>query len=472
MVPAWRTRAITSASLFLEGCALYLVIAVVAGLTRVEQLHMSFWLVVVALAWAYLLSSWIMSMNLTPGLRGAIGFAVGVPSLLVLTAWNAGEAISPFGLVTEGSASGIGTFVGTLIFLLLIWWRGVELRREEVTLDAVRSAFQIGMAVLLAAALIDAVLEGRIVSGFLVVGYFAVGLPAMALARFSAESGEEREMPRQWVWPILACVGGVLLLGLLISGLGLGGLDDVTRAVLDIVGSVGYRILEPVLMLIGLLAGALVSVGNWFSDLLGGGDLQGLIDAQRRINEFHESLRESKAEPRGDTLFKALQWAAAVIGTAMASFLVYRLFRSRRRGGHSVEVIESRESLFSVKHAGEDVGEAFTGLFAGLGAGRRRPSRIFRSPRDYYLALLENAVRVGRPRRESETPREHQRGLSGRLPSDPVARTVDRFQAFHYGSTPVQPEQMERLEADRIELEQFLKDNPPERQGDGQGDSG
>ena len=27
-----------------------------------------------------------------------------------------------------------------------------------------------------------------------------------------------------------------------------------------------------------------------------------------------------------------------------------------------------------------------------------------------------------------------------------------------------------QIEADRIELEQFLKDNPPERQGDGQGD--
>ena len=459
LLPAWRARAITAASLFLEGCALYLLIAVVAGLTRVEQLHMSFWLVIVALAWAYGLSWWIMNLSLTPALRGLIGFAVGLPSLLVLTAWSAGEPISAFGLLLGGSAKGIGTFVGTVIFLLIIWWRGVELRREEITLDSVRSAFQVGMAVLLAAALVDAVTEGRIVSGFLVVGFFAVGLPAMALARFSAESGEEREMPRQWIWPIIACVGVVLLLGLLVSGLGIGGLDDVTRAILDVVGNVGFRILEPVLMLIGLLAGVLVSVGNWFSEMLGGGDLQGLLDAQRRINEFHESLREAEAQPGGNALFTALQWTAAVLGAGVASYIVYRLFRARRRGGSNSDVTESRESLFSLKHAREDVGEAFSGLFGGVGANRRR-SRLFRSPRDYYHALLESAERAGRPKEESETPREHQRGLSGTLPADPVARTVDQFQGYHYGSVPVDPEQMERLEADREELEQFLKDNP------------
>ena len=134
---------------------------------------------------------------------------------------------------------------------------------------------------MLAAALIDAAVEGSIVSGFFVVGFFAVGLPGMALARFSAEGGEEREMPRQWIWPILACAGAVLLIGLLVSGLGVGGLDDVTRAVVRTIGQLGYRILEPVLLVIGFMAGALVSVGNWLSSMLGGGDLQGLLEAQR-----------------------------------------------------------------------------------------------------------------------------------------------------------------------------------------------
>ena len=331
-----------------------------------------------------------------------------------------------------------------------------------MTLDSVRSAFQMGMVVLLAAALIDSASEGSIVSGFLVIGYFAVGLPGMALARFSDESGEERQMPSQWIWPIAACVGGVLALGLLISGLGLGGLDDVTRVVVRTVGAVGFRILEPVLMVIGLLAGALVSVGNWLSGILGGGDIDGLIEAQRRLDQFHESLRDAERDPGGSTLFTALKWTAAVLGMAIATGVVYVLFRARRRGGSDMEVVESRESLFSLKRAGDDLGDALGGLFSGLRGASRRRSRVFRSPRDYYHALLELAERAGRPREGWETPREHQRSLLGVLPADPVARIVDDFQAAHYGAAPADAAGLERLEADRLALEEFLRERPQE----------
>ncbi len=463
MAPPWRTRAITGVALFLESCALYLVIAVFAHLAKFEQLQMPFWLVVASLAWGYGLSAWVLTLQVTPVLRGLIGLALGVPSLLVLTAWNAGEVLLPFNLLTSGEMSGVGLFVGSVLFLLVIWWRGVDLSREDITLDAVRSAFQIGMVVLLAVALIDAASEGSIVSGFLVVGFFAVGLLGMALARFSAESGEEREMPAQWLWPIAACVGGILALGLLVSGLGLGGLDDVTRVVVRVIGSVGYRILEPVLMVIGLLAGALVSVGNWFSGLMGGGNIDGLMEAQRRLDQFHQSLREADSGDGGSALFTALKWTAAVLGMAFAAVVVYSLFRARRRRGRDSEVVETRESLFSLKRAGDDLSDALGGLFAGLRGASRKRARNLLSPRDYYHALLDMAERAGRPREGWETPREHQRGLTGVLPADPVAHIVDQFQAAHYGGASGSPEQLERLEADRLELQNFLRDQPQER---------
>ena len=462
MRPYWRTRAITGVVLFLESCALYLVISVVSHLAKVDQLPMPFWLVAVALAWGYSLSFWILNLELTPVLRGLLGLALGVPSLLVLTAWNAGLSVLPFDLLTSGGLAGIGLFVGTMIFLIVIWWRGVEQSREEVTLDAVRSAFQIGMVVLLGAAIVDAISEERIVSGFLVVAFFGIGLPGMALARFSDESGEDREMPAQWIWPIAACVGGVLALGLIVSVLGLGGLDDFTRAVLNLVGSVGFSILEPILIAIGFLAGALVSVGNWLSGALGGGGLEGLMEAQRRLDEFHQSLREAETGDEGSILFTAMKWMAAVLGVIVATGVVYGLFRARRHRGSDPEVIESRESLFSLKRAGSDLGDALGGLFGGFGGTPRRRSRNFRSPRDYYHALLELAERAGRPRQEWETPREHQRGLSGVLPADPVARIVDEFQAAHYGASDPQVEQLRRLESDRLALEQFLRQAPRE----------
>ena len=90
----------------------------------------------------------------------------------------------------------------------------------------------------------------------------------------------------------------------------------MTRAVARAIGAAGYWMLEPVLLLIGLLAGALVSVGNWFSDLMGGGNLEGLIEAQRRLDEFHQTLRETETEPGGSGWFTALKWGAAAIGMA------------------------------------------------------------------------------------------------------------------------------------------------------------
>ena len=462
MGPRWRTRAVTGVAIFLEGCALYLVFSVVAHLSKVEQLPMPFWLVIAALAWGFVLSSWILGMKVTPVLRGVTGLMLGVPSLMVLTGWNAGLALHPFDLLLSGGMRGIGLFVGTIIFLLITWWRGVELSREEITLDAVRSAFQIGMIILLAAALIDAVVEARIVSGFFVVGFFAVGLMGMALARFSSETGEDREMPQQWIWPIAACVAAVLVLGLIFSGLGIGGLDDVTRGVVNLVGSLGYRLLEPVLLVIGFIAGGLVSLGNWLSSMLGGGSLDGLIEAQRRLDQFHESLREAESGDEGSALFTAMKWTAAALGVAIAAVVIYSLFKSRRRGSHDTEVVESRESLFSLKRAGDDISEVLSGLFGGLLGSSRRRSRRFQSPRDYYHALLDLSEKAGRPREDWETPREHQRSLAGVLPSDPVARIVDEFQAAHYGASPGDPELLGRLESDRLALEEFMRQLPHE----------
>ena len=463
MRPAWRTRSVTGVALFLESCTLYLIFSTVSALVRLEQLQLSFWLVLVALAWGYGLSLWILGLQVTPVIRGIVGTAAGVPSLLVLVAWKAGHPILPFGLLIPLEPGGLGLFVGSVIFLLITWWRGVQVSREEATLDSVRTAFQAGMITLLAAALIDAATAGRIVSGFFIIGFFTVGLLGMALARFSADGGEDREMPRQWLWPIGACVAGVLLLGLLISGLGLGGLDDVSRAVAGLIGAAGLRILEPLLMLVGLLAGALVSLGNWLAQLMGGGDLEGLLEAQRRINEFHDSLREAESDSEGNMLLVVLQWVAAAFGALAAVGIVYWLFRNRRRQAGTGQVVEVRESLFSLSRAGDDVNEALGSIFAGRWGASRRRHRIFATPRDYYHALLDMARRAGRPKDSWATPREHQRDLSGILPADPVSRIVDEFQDAHYGAVLTDVDRLDRLEEDRRALEDFLEQRNKDR---------
>lgn len=463
MRPAWRSGSVVAVALYLESCILFLIFATVASLVRLDDLRVPFWLVIVAVTWAFGLSLWILGLRVTPVLRGLVGIASGVPSLLVLVAWNVGLPFHPFSLLLPPEADSVGLFVGSMIFLLITWWRGVELSRDEATLDSIRLAFQVGMIVLLAAALIDAATEGRIVSGFFVVGFFAVGLTGMALARFSADGREGRELPRQWLWPIAVCVAGVLALGLVISGLGLGGLDDVTKAVGGLIGAIGLKILEPVIILLGLIASGLVSFGNWISQLSGGGDFEALLEAQRRIDAFHDSLRDVEPDPEGNLLVTALRWSAAAAGAIAAVGVIYWFFRRRSRHAGGSEVVEVRESLFSLSRAGEEVGDALGSLFPGRRRDSGNRARVFSTPRDYYHALLEVARRAGRPRDSWATPREHQRELSGTLPADPVSRTVDEFQAAHYGGIPPSVEQMDRLEEDRLALEEFLKQQERDR---------
>ena len=50
----------------------------------------------------------------------------------------------------------------------------------------------------------------------------------------------------------------------------------------------------------------------------------------------------------------------------------------------------------------------------------------------------------------------------GVLPADPVARIVDDFQAAHYGAAPMDSSQPERLEADRLAIEKFLRERETE----------
>lgn len=119
--------------------------------------------------------------------------------------------------------------------------------------------------VLFATVLIDTVTEADLVNGFLVIGYFGVGLVGMALARFSSEAGDSQIMSFEWWMPITVSVGAVLILGLVISGIGLGGLDDVTRALLKLIGNIGFWVIKPLLLGLGYIAGVLVALGNWLS---------------------------------------------------------------------------------------------------------------------------------------------------------------------------------------------------------------
>ncbi len=455
---SWRNNSVTAVALFLEGCALYLVFVTAAALIGQPGIVLPFWLVLLALAWSFVLMSYVLSVNVNPRIRGLLGLATGIPSLLVLTNLNTGSGYIPVDTLISGDVGSIVAIAGTLVFLITVWWRGASVAKEDITLDAVRSAFMWGLGVLFVTALLDSMVDKRVVNGFLVIGFFSVGLLGLSLARFSSESAETHVMSREWVTPILVSVAAVVLLGLLISAVGLGGLDDVTRGILRIGGTAGFWVLRPVLLLMGLLAAGLVEFGNWLSGLFGTGDFTGLIDAQQRLEEFHEGLREQAAEREPSTaLFTALKWSALTVAVAVGSWLIYLLFRSRRFMSREGDVEETRESLFTWGRANDDLSDMLAGWWHKMFPVKERDSdggKEPATPREYYHGFLGLAARLGKPRRDWETPNEHQRGLWGLLPTDPVFRIVQRFQRSHYGRED--DTGSESLREDWTELNEFM----------------
>ncbi|MSQ06391.1 MAG: DUF4129 domain-containing protein [Dehalococcoidia bacterium] len=460
----WRTSTVTGAVLFMEVAAFYLGIAMVSAAVQLPEARLPYWMVGLALVWAYLLSMYVQTVRFSLNLRGALGLVLSLVSLLLMASWSTGLGFLPLGPILNGDLKAVAALVLTLAFLLLVWWRGSSLAHDEVVLETVRGSFQWGLAVVFAAALADSFTGAEIASGFLIVSFFGVGLAGMALARFTSESGAGQGMSGQWFLAIGASIGAVLLVGVAISALGLGGLDDVTRSILRLVGAAGTWLLRPVLMVSGYLVGLLVELSHWLARMFGGGDLSSLDVAAEQIRQFHESLqKETQSGGPPEVLLTALKWLAVLAVSLLVGWVLFRAFRFRRLLRAASDVEETRESLFSWTGAGQDMssllGDWWNNLVkASEGEGGRRV--VPRDPREVYHALLLLAQRLGRPRREWQTPREHQGDLQGVLPAEPVGRIVSGFQLAHYGQGQVDDAEMARL------LQAWAALNQPETEGD------
>ena len=179
------------------------------------------------------------------------------------------------------------------------------------------------------------------------------------------------------------------------------------------------------------------------------------------MDEFHQGLRDQASEKEPSTaLFTALKWFALIVATSVAGWLVYRLFRSRKFKGQDGDVEETRESLFSWERANDDISGMIAAWWKRMFPVQDKASDSGQEPataREFYHGFLGLAARLGRPRRDSETPNEHQRSLWGLLPTDPVYRIVQRFQRSHYGPKESDDTGLEGLREDWTELNEFVE---------------
>ncbi len=436
-----RTSAVTGAGIFLEACAFFLAIVMASTAFHQTKAGLPFWMVFTTLSWAFLLSRFVQSLPLSSNLRGTAGLGASVLSLLILSHLRPGPGLLSLGQLIGGDARTVIVLALSLGFLALLWWRGVTMPHDEVSLDMARTSFRWGLIVLFVAVLADSIWSAYMVSGYLVVGFFAVGLAGLSLARFSWEAGGSQVMPASWWLPIGASVGTVILLGLLISGLGMGGLDDVTRAALEAAGIAALLVLEPVFLALGYVAGLLVALFGWVAGWFGRGDFTGLEQTQQQLGALHEQLENARGGGGPPAVLVVLLKGGALVAAAgAAGWLLYRIFRFRRLLRPAEEVEETSRSLFSWSRANRDLSTLLADWWNSLptgGGGRAERASEPAGPRGFYHELLALAAKLGRPRLEWETPKEHQGGLRSLLPREPVGRMVDLFQLSHYGQAAI-----------------------------------
>jgi hypothetical protein len=261
-----------------------------------------------------------------------------------------------------------------------------------------------------------------------------------------------------------------LLLGLIISLIGVGGLDDATRAIFGLIGKIGLWILKPILLGLGFIAAALVTFGNWLVSIFGGGDLSGLEEAQRQIDQFHEQLEQEERGEAPALLIAFLKWTAFLVATTLAGWILYQLFRFRKLLRRTGEVEETRESLFSWDRVNQDLSSLLNEWWGNLvrAAGKEgQQPRQPQDPRELYHSFLSLSGELGHPRHDSQTPKEHQRELGWTLPPEPVAHIVDGFQGVHYGHQSTNQRQMQGLLQDWANIQQHVTERQQSGSPDG-----
>ena len=462
-----RSSVLTAVGLYLEGCALYLAFTIISNLIALPEARIPFWLTLLTLLWSFLLSLYLQTIRFSLNLRGFLGLVISVASLIFLANLSHGLGLLPIDIIIAGAWLDAIAVTFTLASLTVLWWRGSALAHDDVTLDTIRSSFQWGMAVVVISVLVDAFTPMAITSGVFVLSFFGVGLVGLSLARFSWESVDSQHMSRDWLIPIGVTVGGVLLLGLIISGVGLTGVDDLVRFLLRMIGTAGLWILKPVLLGLGLIATVMVALGNWLTGIFGGGDLEGLELAQAQLREFHESLEEADQGGPPALMLALLKGLAFFSFATVGGWLLFRLFRFRRLWRQSNTVEETRESLFTWEKASKDLGTMLNDWLSGVLPGakdRQIPLPDPTDPREAYHSFLVLATQAGHPRQEWQSPKEHQNSLGWALPAEPVGRIVDGFQLTHYGRTEIAPQEMQRLLGDWYAIRQHVEQQQQQKE--------
>jgi hypothetical protein len=347
-----------------------------------------------------------------------------------------------------------------VMFLVLLWARGIHLARRSLAVESVGFSFRAGLVVLIVEALLFGITVRADFSG-LVMPYFFFSLVAVALARVDEVSRAPNSSPVGysgfWIGSSMAAVVVLVLAGTVVAAFFSGGGLEQFLAWLAPVFSLFWMVIAGIGAFLLLILEALLSLLHIDLSLLG----EGIMDALRRMGEFllapglASPPQESPAER--PAILGFLQVALALGIPLLIVAIVLLTSWARRRWLERMAGDESHESTFSAGAAGrglqamlraglERLGE-LAGLVDRFGLGSRFLAAV--SIRRIYANLVRLAARAGYPRARSETPYEYLATLRRALPgSEAEVRIItEAYVNAHYGQVPDTREELERIRA-------------------------
>jgi hypothetical protein len=342
-----------------------------------------------------------------------------------------------------------------IIANLVFWWRGLELAKNPLTVNAIGYNFRLGVVILsITVWMVSKMLAWNPIP--LVLIFFLLGLISIALARAEEVGRWKAGVPfpfnAGWLFSIVAAALVVVLLAVaMISVLTgesmkqtlalLGPIWDYLTDALLFVLSIIFAILTPIMQ---FLMKSLLSIFSR-EDVA----TPELLEFENPFIQAEELVNKSSPFAPYEPILRVV---AVVVGILVVSLAFGRIWQARTRlGSAEIDSVwgesENRRGLRKLLKEGLD---ALTGRFSRL-------SRWFTaaSIRRIYARMVQAATERGYPRSISETPYEYVSTLVKLWPDgkDQIQAITTAYVKTHYGQIPENQEELDQI---RLALETLL----------------
>ncbi len=380
-----------------------------------------------------------------------------------------GQWLAHFGKVLSGSFTQLHPSVVALGAGVYFWWRGISRGSQPIRIDSIYRILLMGIAA--SAFLIilwrislgaDSLQAAAPAIGPQVAAFFFFGLAALALANLQAirrnllPEETTRVFHRRWLPILFGMVGGIVLVAIGIVSIFSSDFIALLRGLFDSGLEMLYRALLYLLIPLGYIAAALVSVVRFLLGFLRKG--QPVEPWQRPDFSMAEKLNEAAGPALPEIAVLALKWTLFAVLAAGVIFLLAKVISRYQAYRARAEVEEVDESLWSwevfkadlrlfvdvlLQRFRRKMGQAGVSSLVASRDGEDETHGIL-NIRQIYRRLLREASGCGIMRWRHETPHEFACRLCRALPegSKQVGELTELYIGVRYGDLEADDQQV------------------------------